>query len=217
LKSQKLSRHYDSLTPDERFKLALAALSRGDEDELLQLYATCPRKTYSMPDAAFHDKLEVAKEPIKAFTTLILEQLMRVNTVSVAFLSWRMVALSVEEGFGIGLSVAAEVPDEPHSVWAELDLAVDKQVATADMFLKELTKSLSELVGVQEGLRRFCEDKDVDMNATLASYPPIQWHIQQVESLCSAISKHLSEVDPDEEAAEETAKCFDTLWQRLVP
>ena len=41
-----LGRLYDRLTPEERFRLDVLALSRGDEEESERLTATCPRRDY---------------------------------------------------------------------------------------------------------------------------------------------------------------------------
>lgn len=49
---------YESLTPDQRISAAIAAIARGDDQETENLYATCPRKSYRRPDAAFGDTLE---------------------------------------------------------------------------------------------------------------------------------------------------------------
>jgi hypothetical protein len=44
------ARFYDILSVDERFRLFVAAAARRDEQELDRLNATCPQKTYRMPD-----------------------------------------------------------------------------------------------------------------------------------------------------------------------
>lgn len=49
---------YKQLTPTERFNLALAAFSRGDDDEIARLKRTCPQKTYKMMDLDYFGKIE---------------------------------------------------------------------------------------------------------------------------------------------------------------
>ena len=51
-----IARLYDQLTPKERLALVLEAKARGDETEEQRLRSTCPRRVYSMPDAAFTDR-----------------------------------------------------------------------------------------------------------------------------------------------------------------
>ena len=47
-KTQTLRKHYDKLDPAERFRLALAAWERGDENEVKALGQSAPKETYRM-------------------------------------------------------------------------------------------------------------------------------------------------------------------------
>jgi hypothetical protein len=44
---------YDRLTPEERFRLDVLALARGDEEESERLTVTCPCRDYTMYDWEF--------------------------------------------------------------------------------------------------------------------------------------------------------------------
>src|SRR5215210_1643159 len=57
-----LGRLYDQLTPEERFRLGVLALARGDEEESERLARTCPRHTYTMNDLEFVGRWEAARE-----------------------------------------------------------------------------------------------------------------------------------------------------------
>jgi hypothetical protein len=57
-----LGRLYDRLTPEERFRLDVLALARGDEEESERLTATCPRRGYTMNDWGFVGRWEAARE-----------------------------------------------------------------------------------------------------------------------------------------------------------
>src|SRR5215213_10981895 len=57
-----LGRLYDRLTPQERFRLDVLALARGDEEESERLTATCPRRGYTMNDRGFVGRWEAARE-----------------------------------------------------------------------------------------------------------------------------------------------------------
>ena len=41
---------YNKLTPEERFRLGVLALARGDEEESERLTVTCPCRGYTMND-----------------------------------------------------------------------------------------------------------------------------------------------------------------------
>jgi hypothetical protein len=45
MRNDGLSRHYDKLTTEERFRLVLEAKAREDTTELERLRRTCPTKT----------------------------------------------------------------------------------------------------------------------------------------------------------------------------
>jgi hypothetical protein len=57
-----LGRLYDRLTPEERFRLKVLALARGDEEESERLTRTCPRRDYTMYDWGFVGRWEAARE-----------------------------------------------------------------------------------------------------------------------------------------------------------
>ena len=48
-----LPRHYDALRPEERFRLDVLAMTRGDLQESERLVSTCPKLRYTMNDQAF--------------------------------------------------------------------------------------------------------------------------------------------------------------------
>src|SRR5215211_2871022 len=55
-------RHYDRLTPEERFKLDVLAMARDDAAESERLTNTCPRRSYIMNDWGFVGRWEAARE-----------------------------------------------------------------------------------------------------------------------------------------------------------
>jgi hypothetical protein len=57
-----LGRLYDRLSPEERFRLDVVALARGDEEESERLTRTCPRRGYTMNDWGFVGRWEAARE-----------------------------------------------------------------------------------------------------------------------------------------------------------
>ena len=48
-----LHKHYDRLTPEERFRLDVLATARGDSQESERLLASCPRSSYTMNEMGF--------------------------------------------------------------------------------------------------------------------------------------------------------------------
>ena len=62
MKVSMLRKHYPSFTPDERFRLAIAALACRDDDDLALLRMSCPMKTYNATDHPFHVQGSGARE-----------------------------------------------------------------------------------------------------------------------------------------------------------
>ena len=55
-----LGKLYDRLTPEERFRLDVLAMARGDAEESELLTTTCPKRDYIMNDWGFVGRWEVA-------------------------------------------------------------------------------------------------------------------------------------------------------------
>ena len=77
-----LGRLYDRLTPEERFRLDVLALSRGDEEESERLTATCPRRGYTMNDWAFVGRWEAARELAMLVYVDVVRRLDKINTIA---------------------------------------------------------------------------------------------------------------------------------------
>ena len=65
MKKGRLDKFYPSFTGEERFRLYLEALYRGDEAEVKRLLESCPRKTYVMNEVDFAGRWEAAKEIVE--------------------------------------------------------------------------------------------------------------------------------------------------------
>src|SRR5215210_5430771 len=77
-----LGRLYDRLTPEERFRLNVLALARGDEEESERLTATCPRRDYTMNDWGFFGRWEAARELALLAYVDVVRRLDKINTIA---------------------------------------------------------------------------------------------------------------------------------------
>ena len=57
-----LHRHYNKLTPEERFRLDVLAMARGDAQESERLVSSCPRRSYTMTDRHFSGRWLLAMD-----------------------------------------------------------------------------------------------------------------------------------------------------------
>jgi hypothetical protein len=60
MKQNGLGKLYDRLTPEERFRLDVEAMARGDSEESRRLVDTCPRRSYTMTDVGFSGRWDGA-------------------------------------------------------------------------------------------------------------------------------------------------------------
>lgn len=67
MKGNPLSKLYDRLTDDERFRLWVQAVARDDTTEAQALNRTCPRKVYDMLSAGFVDRMDALSEIVFAW------------------------------------------------------------------------------------------------------------------------------------------------------
>jgi hypothetical protein len=77
-----LGRLYDRLTPEERFRLDVLALARGDEEESERLIRTCPRRDYTMNDWGFVGRWETARELALLTYVDVVRRLDKINTIA---------------------------------------------------------------------------------------------------------------------------------------
>jgi hypothetical protein len=61
MRRNRLGRLYDRLTAEERFRLDVLALARGDKEESERLTDTCPRRNYVMNDWGFVGRWQAAQ------------------------------------------------------------------------------------------------------------------------------------------------------------
>jgi hypothetical protein len=77
-----LGRLYDRLTPEERFRLDVLALARGDEEESERLTRTCPRRAYTMNDWEFVGRWDAARELAMLAYIDVARPMDKINTLA---------------------------------------------------------------------------------------------------------------------------------------
>ena len=76
-----LHKHYDRLTPEERFRLDVLAMARGDTVESERLVASCPRFSYTMNDRGFAGRWQGVTELTLRLYIPLGEQLAKLQMV----------------------------------------------------------------------------------------------------------------------------------------
>jgi hypothetical protein len=76
-----LGKLYDRLAPEERFRLDVEAMARGDMKESELLTSTCPRRTYNMTDWAFSGRWQTIIEMVLALSVALSQYTSRLSMI----------------------------------------------------------------------------------------------------------------------------------------
>jgi hypothetical protein len=76
-----LHKHYDRLTPEERFRLDVLATARGDSRESERLVSSCPRFSYTMNEMGFVERWRSAIEITLRIYVPLGEQLAKLQMI----------------------------------------------------------------------------------------------------------------------------------------
>ena len=81
MKKDRLGKLYYILTAEERFRLTIEALSRGDEAEVKRLDETCPKEIYSKNQATYTDRCRASKEIVDALCSSLDSHLAKLKVM----------------------------------------------------------------------------------------------------------------------------------------
>lgn len=183
---------YNKLFATERFRLALDALARGDYDDVRRLSDTCPEYKYWSIDIDYASRLAAA--PTIAFFAATL--LYRARMALEAPMLFRDVFEEV-------LNLA---PDAPPAEVEALGLDSEEWGAIKNVH----SDRVSDLVGVCEGIGRFCGEIGVESSTLLR----LDQHCLGIWEWGLELGKTLG---PDEQIAVGAHKALAGLWASLVP
>jgi hypothetical protein len=225
-----LHRHYDRLTAEERFRLDVLAMSRGDKQESERLVTSCPRFTYTMNDRSFTGRwLGALDLTLRAYLD-VAGYLDRIKTIEAV-----RVVLPYHETFARDRMLNAFV--EGHRAgarqgWREADgegvapewpldgvdeKKVDELAESGASVLPEILDGLerqqaTHALTIWRGFGVFCEER-MGLAATKILGVALEPSLRRVEEL-EAMSERL-DLEPDEESVEEIRDELAEAW-RLV-
>jgi hypothetical protein len=79
MKHNGLGKLYDRLTPEERFKLDVEAMARGDTEDSKRLVDKCPRLGYTMTDLTFSGRWQTTHEMVLALCVELTQHMSRLT------------------------------------------------------------------------------------------------------------------------------------------
>ena len=236
-----LGRLYDRLTPEERFRLDVLALARGDEEESERRTATCPRRDYTMNDWGFVGRWEAARELAMCAYVDVVRRLDKIKMIAAfrglfPYLSsiWQDdVHMAYFDGHMAGSrhawnmsGKAGEPPGweaDEEEAERSADPTIDKDLekwtgdgsyACLEGKLEEMERELvGEALTAWSGFARFCEQKiGLEAEKLLeALAKPFTERVQELEELSAR-----QEVEVDADGAEEYLALMTEAWRRAL-
>lgn len=217
MKLSDLTRYYDRLDPDERFRLSLDAMARMDADELARLRRTCPRRHYSMIDPAFLNRLEAAERIATRFAILWLHFTRALRLVEMIAEEYRSSMAMFTHGYTLGHDDGwhSASREHEHAVHVGRSPAIDQlDGITRDFSSESLPEPLNavyqtrirELKSLYLGLIGFCERAQIKPDSLMVWWPPIIAEIEHFRVLIDA------DISADEAMVREIEEVFALLW-----
>jgi hypothetical protein len=196
MKQNGLGKLYDRLTPEERFRLDVLAMARGDMEESELLTRTCPRHNYVMNDVGFAGRWQAAKE---------------LTTLTYMDLSSRVERLRLVEAFGLIIGAFAELVslEAGDTNTRALRLARHMPERTED-----LQRSIAEGgLTVWAAFKGFCaEEMGLEAEVLLGALAePMVQTARELEEIAEGL-----EVEPDPEEVEDCTEALRENWQRQL-
>ena len=243
MKQKGLGKLYDRLTPEERFKLDVEAMARGDTEESRRLVDTCPRRTYTMNDPGFTWRWDGAihltmamlmdlrqntgrLRMIDAFrTALPYLEVLRQNDTHHAYFdghisgsrhAWKAAG---KTGDPPGWEDDDEKAEQNRDPEIDEDLGmIDARNSAADTWLTDILERLerdlaSEAITVWAAYVRFCEET-VEVEAEKLLKATFDPALEDVRWL-KGIAEKL-DLEPEAEAVEECRAGMVEGWRRVT-
>jgi hypothetical protein len=216
-----VARHYDKLSPDERFRLAIEALARGDAQEADRLAAACPRKVYREIDAQYGQRVRVSSEIVSAVVLDLAPRLGKLRMIE-AFRDFLPVFL------GRGMDVAAMAWLDGYREGKHgrrkrdnkiVEAGIEKAINDAELATKRVPEVLeeirsavaAEIKGIWEAFSQFSKRELRLGPETVVSawFEPALAHLH-------AVRDALDGVQPAPAFVEEYDASLTKTWRRLI-
>jgi hypothetical protein len=236
------ARYYDKLTPEERFRLDVLAMARGDVEESELLTRTCPRRGYVMNEWGFSARWQAARElAMLTYMDLAksLDKLQMIDAFRVTFPYFRTVweddaFEAYFEGHEAGSRHAwskAGREGEPPGYEADedvrvegVDLAMEEDVRRWSSKVKEIDTPISEAL---DELERRLVEQGFTVWSAFTGFCAEEMGVEALNLLAALgpstesaeklieLAERL-EVEPDAEEVEEYRGILLAAWQREV-
>jgi hypothetical protein len=230
-----LHRHYDRLEPEERFRLDVLAMARGDAVESERLVSTCPKFAYRMNDRGFSGRwtgtmeitLRIYLELSRYLDKLQMSEAFRAVLPYAQRLTEETATQAYFDGHGAGRYHAwnnSGKTGHPPDIGDE-ELAVDRDLAQLETTVKKYGELLPTILGrlerelageaitLWEGFAGFCT-QHIGLEAEKVLKVVVEPGAERLENLKS-LGERL-ELVPNLEKAEEIREGLAEAWGTII-
>jgi hypothetical protein len=224
------ARYYDRLTPEERFRLDVLAMARGDKEESELLVRTCPRFNYTMNHSGFTGRwLGAMDMTLRAYID-VAGYLNRIKTMEMV-----QVILPYSETFAGDRALDTYLEGHKagaRQAWREAgredaapewpqdgvdEESIYSRVKSAISILPETLESLERqqaehALTLWRGFEAFCEES-MGVEALALLKVVLEPGVEQLEEL-EDLAQRL-ELEPDVETVEEIRQELAEAWQMV--
>ncbi len=221
----KLERYYDRLSAVERFKLSLAALSRGAEVEARTLAETCPTGSYRLKDPAFARRIEASTQVVMVLALELVPRLAIVRLLD-GQADYVGGCLELMESCGFDSAIDAHwraldpdrgadrdklpMPDMEALAAGAAGVSLQVTGRLRDFWSKARARELATMAAVLECFGRFSQSEWA-MTGTEA----LREHAALFHDL-DQYQDELAQIRADDETAERVESQFRDLWRSLI-
>jgi hypothetical protein len=201
-KSNGVGKLYDRLTPEERFRLDVEAMARGDEKESELLTSTCPRHTYTMTDVGFSGRWDGAIQLTMAALMDLRQQTAKLRMID-AFSAVRPYSEQLAQNGAAEAYFEGREDDSPSEA-QDLE-RIEARVKEDSRFIPELLERLerelaAEGLAVWEAFSLFCEEEMeiVPEKLLRATFSPALEDVGWFRQICGRLGLEADAADVEE-------------------
>lgn len=217
-----VERQYPALAPGERFRLVVAAAVRDDRADLARLVAAAPRRTYSMPEAAYMERVEALYHVLDLVAVTLIDFAGRLRAGEALAVSADALWLGIREGYALGYAhgwracwawhgSGGDTPEHADQLRYTLDQLGPPGEAEAQAQAAALTVKAFDPARAAAFLAAFGEWAEAATGAS-AGELVAGFRGAYVADLLAGVSAAAAGVDPDPEALAEWREGLAGLW-----
>src|SRR5215217_6431774 len=221
MKHKGLDKLYGRFAPEERFKLHIEAMARGDEEESRRLVETCPRRSYVMNDLGFAGRWDGAIQ--MTLVTLLditpgVAKLRMIAAFRTVLPYCRTLAqddahFAYFDGHEAGSRYVWERAGMEEDL-EKISLRVEESFDLIPGLLDRLERELAaEAMAVWKAYTQFCEE-EMGLGAEKvlrATFEPVLQNVRFLEELADRLG-----LEPEPATVEEYRAALVEGWRRVV-